>query len=113
MHDHVVKKLMKRLSNVKSPKKAKGPPSKKPQQTSLDVTNTDDDSSASASTIILERPPVSPMGIPVNLPTKTSTPSPKTSTSEQKQDSSGEERMYCITFGLLVLLVSLEISCPR
>ncbi|XP_034417544.1 uncharacterized protein LOC117750430 isoform X2 [Cyclopterus lumpus] len=73
--EHVAKKLMKRLSNVRSPKKAKGPPSKKPrQEVSSDVATTDYDEDSSTSTIILEWSPVSPMGIPVDLSPRTSTP---------------------------------------
>ncbi|XP_073318839.1 uncharacterized protein [Pagrus major] len=83
--EHVAKKLMKRLSNVRSPKKAKGPPSKKPrQEVSSDVATTDYDGDSSTSTIILERSPVSPMGIPVDL-------SPRTSTPAQNRNSSDEE----------------------
>ncbi|CAG5893726.1 unnamed protein product, partial [Menidia menidia] len=64
--EHVAKKLMKRLSNVRSPRKAKAPPSKKPRQdveVTSDISTTDYDGDSSASTIILERSPVSPMGI--------------------------------------------------
>ncbi|XP_078023648.1 uncharacterized protein LOC144462870 [Epinephelus lanceolatus] len=85
--EHVAKKLMKRLSNVRSPWKAKVPPSKKPRQdmeVSSDVSTTDYDGDSSASTIILERSPISPMGIPVL------DPSPRASTPLQSQDSSDE-----------------------
>ncbi|XP_073336348.1 uncharacterized protein [Pagrus major] len=83
--EHVAKKLMKRLSNVRSPKKAKGPPSKKPrQEVSSDVATTDYDGDSSTSTIILERSPVNTMGIPVDL-------SPRTSTPAQNRNSSDEE----------------------
>ncbi|XP_035806358.1 uncharacterized protein LOC111571818 [Amphiprion ocellaris] len=52
--EHVAKKLMKRLSNVKSPRKAKGPPSKKPRQDGdADAATTDYDGDSSGSTIIL------------------------------------------------------------
>lgn len=85
--EHVAKKLMKRLSNVRSPRKAKVPPSKKPRQDAeviSDISTTDYDGDSSASTIILERSPVSAMGIPVlDLSTRTSTPL-------QSQDSSDE-----------------------
>ncbi|KAF7644113.1 hypothetical protein LDENG_00227740 [Lucifuga dentata] len=60
--EHVAKKLMKRLSNVKSPRKAKVPPSKKPRQDGeidTDVVTSDYDGDSSASTIILERSPAS------------------------------------------------------
>ena len=106
LQEHVAKKLRKRLSNVRSPRKAKCPPSKKPrQEVSSDVSTTDYDGDSSASTIILEQLPVSPMGIPVDL-------SPRTSTPAQNRDSSDEECMYCVKYNLLVLLVNLEISCP-
>ncbi|CAK6981852.1 uncharacterized protein LOC128439069 [Scomber scombrus] len=83
--EHVAKKLRKRLSNVRSPRKAKGPPSKKPrQEVSSDISTTDYDGDSSASTVILERSPVSPMGIPVER-------SPRTSTPAQNRDSSDEE----------------------
>uniref|UniRef100_A0A0F8B9Z8 Uncharacterized protein n=1 Tax=Larimichthys crocea TaxID=215358 RepID=A0A0F8B9Z8_LARCR len=87
--EHVAKKLMKRLSNVRSPRKAKVPPSKKTRQdteVSSDISTTDDvyDGDSSASTIILEHSPISPMGIPVlDLSTRASTPL-------QSQDSSDE-----------------------
>ncbi|KAM3583192.1 uncharacterized protein V6R79_014190 [Siganus canaliculatus] len=84
--ENVAKKLMKRLSNVKSPRKAKVPPSKKPRQdfdVSSDLSNTDYDGDSSASTIILEQSHV-PMGIPVH------SPSPRASTPLQSQDSSDE-----------------------
>lgn len=101
---HVAKKLRKRLSNVRSPRKATVPPSKKPkQEVSSDISATNYDGDSSASTIILERSPVSPKGIPVDL-------SPRTSTPTQNRDSD-EECMYCIKFNLSVLIVSLEISC--
>lgn len=91
--EHVAKKLMKRLSNVRSPRKATVPPSKKPRQdveVSSDISTTDYDGDSSASTIILERSPVSPMGIPVL------DPSPRASTPLQSQDSSDETCMCCI-----------------
>uniref|UniRef100_A0A0F8BWI1 Uncharacterized protein n=1 Tax=Larimichthys crocea TaxID=215358 RepID=A0A0F8BWI1_LARCR len=87
--EHVAKKLMKRLSNVRSPRKAKVPLSKKTRQdteVSSDISTTDDvyDGDSSASTIILEHSPISPMGIPVlDLSTRASTPL-------QSQDSSDE-----------------------
>ncbi|KAM7404768.1 hypothetical protein PAMP_012083 [Pampus punctatissimus] len=87
--EHVAKKLMKRLSNVRSPRKAKVPPSKKTRQdteVSSDISTTDDvyDGDSSASTIIREHSPISPMGIPVlDLSTRASTPL-------QSQDSSDE-----------------------
>ncbi|KAM9733329.1 uncharacterized protein ACNS7B_015472 [Menidia menidia] len=85
--EHVAKKLMKRLSNVRSPRKAKAPPSKKPRQdveVTSDISTTDYDGDSSASTIILERSPVSPMGISViDL-------SPRASTPLQSRDSSDE-----------------------
>lgn len=97
LQEHVAKKLMKRLSNVRSPRKATVPPSKKPQrdvEVNPDVSTSDYDGDSSASTIILERPPVSPVGIPV---------SPRASTPLQSQDSSDETCMYCIkhNFGLV------------
>lgn len=68
LQDHVAKKLMKRLSNVRSPRKSKVPPSKKPQQeVSLDIESTDYDADSSASTIIYERSPISPNGILVDV----------------------------------------------
>ncbi|KAJ8260314.1 hypothetical protein GJAV_G00179550 [Gymnothorax javanicus] len=74
--EHVAKKLMKRLSNVRSPKKAKGPPLKKPRQdgkiADADVTTSDYDGDSSASTIILEPSPV------------------RSSTPVQQQDGSNE-----------------------
>ncbi|XP_055359366.1 uncharacterized protein LOC129603207 isoform X2 [Betta splendens] len=80
--EHVAKKLMKRLSNVKSPRMYKGPPSKKPRQdVEVSVSSTEYDGDSSASTITLERSPVSPKGIPV---------SHRTSTPMQNQDSSDE-----------------------
>nr|XP_040046992.1 uncharacterized protein LOC120827894 isoform X1 [Gasterosteus aculeatus aculeatus] len=82
--EHVAKKLMKRLSNVRSPKKAKGPPSKKPRQEVRSDVATDYDGDSSTSTIILERSPVSPMGIPVDMSFRTSTPA-------QNRNSSDEE----------------------
>ncbi|XP_056232247.1 uncharacterized protein LOC130169477 isoform X2 [Seriola aureovittata] len=83
--EHVAKKLRKRLSNVRSPRKAKGPPSKKPlQEVSSDVSTTDYDGDSSAPTIILEQSAVSPMGMSVDL-------SPRTSTPAQNRDSSNEE----------------------
>ncbi|KAK1882852.1 putative 1-phosphatidylinositol 3-phosphate 5-kinase [Dissostichus eleginoides] len=59
-HEHVAKKLQKRLSNVRSPRKSKVPPSKKPrrdQEMDADITTSDYDGDSSASTIILERSP--------------------------------------------------------
>ena len=84
--------------------------SKKPrQEVSSDASTTDYDGDSSVSTIILEQngqvTVTSPMGIPVDL-------SPKTSTPAQNRDSSDEECMYCVKYNLLILLVSLEISCP-
>lgn len=79
--EHVAKKLMKRLSNVRSPRTAKVPPSKKPRQdgeNDADVTTSDYDGDSSASTIILEKSPV------------------RASTPVQHQDSSDEACMYCI-----------------
>ncbi|KAJ8277586.1 hypothetical protein GJAV_G00077080 [Gymnothorax javanicus] len=74
--EHVAKKLMKRLSNVRSPKKAKRPPLKKPRQdgkiADADVTTSDYDGDSSASTIILEPSPV------------------RSSTPVQQQDGSNE-----------------------
>ncbi|KAJ8390047.1 hypothetical protein AAFF_G00410110 [Aldrovandia affinis] len=73
--EHVSKKLMKRLSNVRSPRKAKVPPSKKPRQDGdiyADVSTSDYDGDSSASTIILEKSPV------------------RASTPVQHQDSSDE-----------------------
>ena len=95
LQEPVAKKLMKRLSNVRSPRKAKVPPSKKPRQdveVSSDVSTTDYDGDSSASTIILERSPMSPMGIPVL------DPSPRASTPLQSQDSSDETCMYCVKY---------------
>lgn len=85
---HVAKKLRKRLSNVRRPRKAKKPQ----QEVSSDISATVYDGDSSASTIILERSPVSPKGIPVDL-------SPRTSTPTQNRDSD-EECMYCIKFNL-------------
>ncbi|KAI9546116.1 hypothetical protein NQZ68_030703 [Dissostichus eleginoides] len=59
-HEHVAKKLQKRLSNVRSPWKSKVPPSKKPrrdQEMDADITTSDYDGDSSASKIILERSP--------------------------------------------------------
>ncbi|KAK1877014.1 Isoleucine--tRNA ligase [Dissostichus eleginoides] len=59
-HEHVAKKLQKRLSNVRSPRKSKVPPSKKPrrdQEMDADITTSDYDGDSSASKIILERSP--------------------------------------------------------
>lgn len=62
--EHVAKKLMKRLSNVKSPKKAKGPPFKKPRlDKDPDVETSDHDGDSSGSTIIL---PPAGSSTPVN-----------------------------------------------
>ncbi|KAG9334817.1 hypothetical protein JZ751_006447, partial [Albula glossodonta] len=62
MQENVAKKLMKRLSNIKSPVKAKGPPSKKPcQDVEIDANGTatsDYDGDSSTSTVILEKSPV-------------------------------------------------------
>ncbi|KAI9537913.1 hypothetical protein NQZ68_020895 [Dissostichus eleginoides] len=58
--EHVAKKLQKRLSNVRSPRKSKVPPSKKPrrdQEMDADITTSDYDGDSSASKIILERSP--------------------------------------------------------
>ncbi|TKS78087.1 hypothetical protein D9C73_013087 [Collichthys lucidus] len=91
--EHVAKKLMKRLSNVRSPRKAKVPPSKKRRQdteVSSDISTTDDvyDGDSSASTIILEHSPISPMGIPVlDLSTRASTPLQSQDTSDETSGS--------------------------
>ncbi|KAL2094166.1 hypothetical protein ACEWY4_011478 [Coilia grayii] len=92
--EHVTKKLRKRLSNVRSPRKAKVPPSKKPrQEVSSDVSTIDYDGDSGASTIILEQSPVRPRGSPEDL-------TPRTSTPVETQDSSDEECMYCIKCNL-------------
>lgn len=62
LQGHIAKKLMKRLSNVKSPKKARCSPLKKRRLTfdefSVSDLNTDSPASSKASTIILEWSPV-------------------------------------------------------
>ena len=55
--EHVAKKLIKRLSNVKSPKKA-NPPAKKQRQECGEISTSDYDGDSSASTVILHRSPV-------------------------------------------------------
>ncbi|XP_062422198.1 uncharacterized protein LOC119219433 [Pungitius pungitius] len=55
--EYVAKKLMKRLSNVKSPKKAV-PPAKKQRQEIEEMTTSDYDGDSSASTVILQQSPV-------------------------------------------------------
>lgn len=99
LQDHVAKKLMKRLSNVRSPRKAKVPSSKKPQQeVNLDIDSTDYDADSSASTIILERSSISPKGIPVDVSPRAST---STRNTDPHQDSSDEEGIYFIKFELM------------
>lgn len=75
LQEHVAKKLMTRLPNVKCLRKAKGPPSKKPRQ-DMDayVTTTDYDDDSNGSTNLLS-------------PTTASTP-------VQQDDSCDETRMY-------------------
>lgn len=74
---------------------AKVPPLKKPQQDveiNSDVAATDYNGDSSASTIILERSPASPMGtLVLDLPPRASIP-------VQHQDSSDEACMYCIKY---------------
>ena len=55
--EHVAKKLMKRLSNVKSPKKGV-PPAKKQRREFDEISTSDYDGDSSASTVILQRSPV-------------------------------------------------------
>lgn len=99
LQDHVAKKLMKRLSNIRSPRKAKVPPSKKRrQEVSLDIESTDYDADSSASTILLERSPISPKGIPVDMSPRASTPMRNI---DPYQDSSDEEGMYFIKYELM------------
>lgn len=58
---------MKRLSNVKSPKKGKKPPAKKPRKDGNEsVAKSDSSGESSASTIILDKSPVRSMGTPVH-----------------------------------------------
>ncbi|KAL3993488.1 KRAB domain-containing zinc finger protein [Sarotherodon galilaeus] len=65
--EHVAKKLMKRLSNVKSPRKGKKPPAKKPRKDGNEsVAKSDSSGESSASTIILDKSPVRSMGTPVH-----------------------------------------------
>ncbi|KAL2102087.1 hypothetical protein ACEWY4_003848 [Coilia grayii] len=100
---HVAKKLRKRLSNVRSPRKAKVPPSKKPrQEVSSDVSTTDYDGDSGASTIILEQSPVRPRGSPENL-------TPRTSTPVETQESSDEECMYCIKCNLSLVHPNIPV----
>ncbi|XP_041848115.1 uncharacterized protein LOC121644314 [Melanotaenia boesemani] len=63
--EHVAKKLMKRLSNVRSPRKGRNPPSKKPRQDGGENVTSDYDGDSSASTIILDHSPARSMGTPV------------------------------------------------
>ncbi|CAL8291699.1 unnamed protein product [Gadus morhua 'NCC'] len=55
--EHVAKKMIKRLSNVKSPKKA-NPPAKKQRRECGEISTSDYDGDSSASTVILHRSPV-------------------------------------------------------
>ncbi|KAK1903514.1 Mitochondrial group I intron splicing factor CCM1 [Dissostichus eleginoides] len=58
-HEHVAKKLQKRLSNVRSPRKSKVPPSKKPrrdQEMDADITTSDYDGDSSASKLFWSGP---------------------------------------------------------
>ncbi|CAI5677934.1 unnamed protein product [Oreochromis niloticus] len=65
--EHVAKKLMKRLSNVKSPRKGKKPPAKKPRKDGNEsIAKSDSSGESSASTIILDQSPVRSMGTPVH-----------------------------------------------
>ncbi|XP_056431932.1 uncharacterized protein LOC130370251 isoform X2 [Gadus chalcogrammus] len=54
--EHVAKKMIKRLSNVKSPKKA-NPPAKKQRRECGEISTSDYDGDSSASTVILHRSP--------------------------------------------------------
>ncbi|CAI5685440.1 unnamed protein product [Oreochromis niloticus] len=58
---------MKRLSNVKSPRKGKKTPAKKPRKDGNEsVAKSDSSGESSASTIILDKSPVRSMGTPVH-----------------------------------------------
>ncbi|KAI4804304.1 hypothetical protein KUCAC02_025935 [Chaenocephalus aceratus] len=75
--EHVAKKLQKRLSNVRSPRKSKVPPSKKPrrdQQMDADISTSDYDGDSSASTIILERSPAASPPARASISSSTSPP---------------------------------------
>ncbi|XP_076846700.1 uncharacterized protein LOC143491507 [Brachyhypopomus gauderio] len=64
--EHVAKKLMKRLSNVKSPRKGKNPHSKKPRKDwDEGISASDSNGESSASTIILDNSTPRSMGTPV------------------------------------------------
>ncbi|KAJ4923582.1 hypothetical protein JOQ06_021493 [Pogonophryne albipinna] len=106
--EHVAKKLQKRLSNVRSPRKSKVPPSKKPrrdQQMDADISTSDYDGDSSASTIILERSPAprSPAASPparastsssTSPPARASIPAPPVPDQDSSDKASGSVDLF-------------------